>query len=368
MALKSLPRPSIGWKLRLTPIASRNALVVARIVAVLLALLVSAVVIKLSGLSPIALGAKALKSSLGSEFALEQLGLLLTPILITAVAAASALRMGLWNIGIDGQLYIGAVAVTGVGLFVDGPNFLMLLVLSITGMVGGALWVLLPALARAYANVNEIISTLMLNFVAILIVNYLATGPWRDKTGAGVMAASARIPFALPEFFGALHIGLFLGMILLGVFAFVSRFTQFAYETDLVGANNHIGSYMGVRTEQRIVVIMLVSGAIAGLAGMIEVTGNVHRLQYGISNQFGIFGIIAAVLGRGSPIGIAVGSVFIAFVLNSGLVMQSAGLSLNSVIALTGLVLLAVASAEVLARYKLARSSANLVRSKVDAG
>ncbi|HAY41848.1 MAG TPA: ABC transporter permease [Gammaproteobacteria bacterium] len=349
-----------NWKVQTKLVVSKKTIFFAQLLAILFALFVSSIVIKLSGLNPLLLGAKALNSTLGSFFGLEQLGILLTPILITAVAAATAFRMGLWNIGIEGQFYLGAIAVTLVGLNIEGPNFLILIILVIVGIIGGALWALLPALAKAYANISEIISTLMLNFIAILLVNYLAIGPLRDKTGAGVMASSARISYSLPEWFGALHIGFFFALIILGIYAIVSFYTQFSYETEMIGANSKVGPYIGVSASKRIILIMLISGGIAGLAGMVEITGNIHRLQDGISNQFGIFGIIVAVLSRGSPLGILIGSVFIALVLNSGIVLQSVGLSVNSVLFLTGLILLAVTCSEVLVRYKLVYISQNI--------
>ena len=346
-----------GLRLRAVPEISAKTLLLSRLIAVLTALVLAALVINLSGLSPTALGAKAFRSTFGSSFGLEQLGLLLTPILVTAVAASVAFKMGLWNIGVEGQLYFGAMAASGVGIFVSGPNLPMLVLLAVASMIGGAIWALVPALARAYAQVNEIISTLMLNFIAILIVNYLSIGPWRDKSGVGVMAASARIPYELPEWFEALHIGIFFGLVLLVVYGLISRFTQFGYEIDLIGSNNGIGPYIGVKTPNRIVVVLLISGAIAGLAGMIEITGNIHRLQDGLSNDYGLYGIIVAVLARGKTLGILVGSVFIAFILNAGLVLQSAGLSVNSVLALTGLILLLVTCSEMLARYRVVRTA-----------
>jgi general nucleoside transport system permease protein len=346
-----------GLRVKAVPEISAKTLLLSRLIAVLAALVLAALVIKFSGLSPTALGLKAFRSTFGSSFGLEQLGLLLTPILITAIAASIAFKMGLWNIGVEGQLYFGALSASGLGIFMIGPNIPMLVLLAVASMIGGALWALIPALARAYAQVNEIISTLMLNFVAILIVNYLSIGPWRDKSGVGVMAASARIPYVLPDWFEALHVGIFFGLILLVLYGLVVRFTQFGYEVDLIGSNNGIGPYIGVNTAKRIVAVMLISGAIAGLAGMIEITGNIHRLQDGLSNDFGLYGIIVAVLARGQPLGVLIGSVFIAFILNAGLVLQSAGLSVNSVLTLTGLILLLVTCAEMLARYRVTRTA-----------
>ena len=120
----------------------------------------------------------------GNLFALEDLGLLVSPLILTGLAAAVTLRIGLWNIGGEGQFYAGAIAATVIGINVQGNPGIMLVVLAAAGFIGGALWILIPALARAYLAVDEIITTLLLNFVALLLVNYLSTGVLRDPSQA----------------------------------------------------------------------------------------------------------------------------------------------------------------------------------------
>ena len=160
----------------------------------------------MKGANPIILAAHVISSSFGSRFGLEDLALVVTPVILTGLSVTVALRIGAWNIGADGQFYIGAFAATGIGLFLNGPTTIILLAMFLAGAIGGSVWILIPTLARAYAGVSELITTLLLNFVATLLVYYVATGPWLDPAGHA-FASTARIPYEVPEFWGAVHWG-----------------------------------------------------------------------------------------------------------------------------------------------------------------
>src|SRR5262249_13312575 len=159
--------------------------------------LIGGILVGLAGANPIALGGQVIKSTFGSAFGFENLGLLITPLILCGLAVAVTGRVGIWNIGAEGQFNIGAVAATAVGIFVVGPPPLMLVVLFFAGALGGLLWILVPTLARAYAQVNELITTLLLNFVAALLVYYVSTGPWRDKA-SHMLASTFKVPYAVP--------------------------------------------------------------------------------------------------------------------------------------------------------------------------
>ena len=163
------------------------------------------------------------------------------------------------------------------------------------GLVGGAVWILIPTLARAYANVNELITTLLLNFVAILLVYYVSTGPWRDRTAN---SATARLSAEIPEFWGTVHWGLPVAIVVALAVAGLLAFSRWGYEVRLAGSNPSAAHYAGIPARRHLVTVMLLSGAIAGLAGMLELAGTVHRLQGGISNNYGYLGIMVAVLAR----------------------------------------------------------------------
>ncbi len=333
------------------------AVVATRVLSVAAALAVGGLAFALAGYDVPMLAASVVQSSLGNLFGLEDLGLLYSPLLLTGLAAAVALRIGLWNIGGEGQFYAGAIAATLVGLNVHGPAPLMLPLLGLAGFAGGAAWVLLPAASRAFLLVDEIITTLLLNFVAVLLVNYLCTGPLRDP-GQAVTSATARIPYELPPLLDDLHWGLGVSAALVLAMAALSSLTRWGYEVRLSGANRHAAHYAGIPVRRRLMQVLLLSGGLAGVAGMLEVVGTVHRLQGGISNNYGYLGIMVAVLAGGVPLAVLPAALLMAVILNAGTVLQTYGVSNYEVLALTGLVLLFTAVGERIAYYRLPRSKA----------
>jgi general nucleoside transport system permease protein len=331
-------------------------MIATRVISVIAALAFGGALFAVAGYDVPMLADDVTRGSFGNLFALEDLGLLVSPLILTGLAAAVTLRIGLWNIGGEGQFYAGAIAATVVGLKVDGNPAIMLAVLGTAGFIGGAFWILVPALARAYLAVDEIITTLLLNFVAILFVNYLSTGPLRDP-GQAVTSATARIPYEVPTLAGDLHWGLGVAVALAVGMALVLAYSRWGYEVRLAGANRFAAHYAGVAVPRRLLETMLLSGGIAGLAGMLEVTGTVHRLQGGISNNFGYLGVMVAVLAGGQPIGVLPAAVLMGIILNGGIVLQTYGVSIYEVLALTGLILLFIAVGEQLAYYRIPRSA-----------
>ena len=328
--------------------------VAARVLSVAAALLVGGAALAVAGYAVPMLAGSVVRGSLGSLFALEDLGLLFSPLILTGLAAAVALRIGLWNIGGEGQFYAGAIAATLTGLNLHGPAPAMLVLLALAGFAGGAVWVLVPALARAFLAIDEIITTLLLNFVAVLLVNYLCTGPLRDPAQA-VTSASARIPYGLPPLLDDLHWGLGVSVALVGLMAVLFARTRWGYEVRLSGANRHAAHYAGIPERRRLIQVLLLSGGLAGVAGMLEVVGTVHRLQGGISNNYGYLGIMVAVLAGGVPFAVLPAALLMAVILNAGTVLQAYGVSNYEVLALTGLVLLFTAMGERIAHYRLSR-------------
>jgi len=326
-----------------------------RVVSVILALLVGGAFFALAGYDVPMLATEVVSSSLGSLFGIEDLGLLLSPLILTGLAAAVAIRIGLWNIGGEGQFYAGAIAATVVGLYVQGPEWLMLIAMGIAGLVGGAVWILIPALARAYLSIDEIITTLLLNFVAILLVYYLCTGPMLDPTHA-VTTATSRVPYDIPPLLDELHWGLGVAVLTAVLMALLFAYTGWGYEVRLAGSNRHAAHYAGVPVRTRLMQVMLLSGALAGLAGMLEVVGTVHRLQGGISNNYGYLGVMIAVLAGGVPLAVLPAALLMAVILNASIVLQAYGVSTYEVLALTGLILLFTAMGERLAYYRFPRA------------
>jgi simple sugar transport system permease protein len=327
-----------------------------RVGGVLVALILAGVVLQLTGRSSWSLLVDSIDATLGDRIGLEETAVLATPILMTALAVFVAYRMGVWNIGVEGQFYMGAWAATGIGIHLDAPDPVLVLLMAAAGTVAGALWILVPALARAYWGVNEIITTLLLNFVAIQWVFWFSLDIWRDEEAA-VVQATPPVDARLPGLFGSdvLHVGFLVPLVIAGVLFYVFRYTRWGYEVHIIGGNPHAAAFAGIDVRRRIVVVMLASGAIAGLAGAIHLMGATGRLQGTISNQYGLSGFIVAALAGASVVGLLVGGLFVAGLLHSGLALQAGGFSVYIVIALYGLVLLGIADAEALSRYRFVR-------------
>ncbi len=329
--------------------------VAARLVAIVLALVVAAIVFAFTGADLGKLGAHVLKSTFGSRFGLMDLGLIMTPLTLTGLAVMIALKVGAWNIGAEGQFCAGAFAATAVALFVPGPNVVVLPLMFVAGALGGMIWILIPTLARAYADVSELITTLLLNFVGVLLIYYVATGPWLDPSGVS-FASTARLPHDVPSFWGDVHWGLPLAILLTVAVAAVLNFTRWGYKVRIAGSNPNAARYAAIPFRRHLIVVMLMSGAIAGLAGMLEAAGTAHRLQGGISNNFGYIGIMVAVLARGSAIGVIAGAALMAIILKSGISLQTQGVNISTVLAITGLILFFTALADELSHYRIVRT------------
>lgn len=341
-------------RLQRLPSATPTASIGARIGAIALALVIAGVILALAGMNPFELGAQVISASFGSTFALEDLGLLVIPLILTGLSVTVAQQIGAWNIGAEGQFYAGAFAAAAVGLFVPLPDAWSLVAMFVAGAFGGLAWILIPTLARAYANVNELITTLLLNFVAVLLVYYVSTDAWRERGGVA-NSATPRIAAEMPEFWGLVHWGLPIAVLLaIGIAALLS-FSKWGYEVRLIGSNPSTGKYAGIAARRHLITVMLLSGAIAGIAGMLEIAGTVHRLQGGISNSYGYLGIMVAVLARGSCIGVIFAGALMAFILNSGIILQTQGLTTSTVLAITGLILFLTAIGDELSHYRIVR-------------
>lgn len=326
-------------------------LAIARLLAVLATLASVGIVLALSGRDPLLLGRLILRSTVGSRFGLEDLALFMTPLLLTGASVWNGVRVGLWNIGAEGQFYAGATAATAIGLFAPHlPAPLALVAMALAGILAGAAWIALPAVARAWLSVSEIITTLLLNFVASLLVYYLATGPWADHV-TNALASTDRLAIAIPSVWGAVHWGFVLALAVVMVLGAVLARSRFGYETAICGANPEAARYAGIAAAPLLCTVMLLCGGLAGLAGMIEVAGTVHRLQGGIANNYGYLGIVVALLARGSALALIPAAALMALILDTGIVLQTAQISASAVLAITGGLMVAIAVADELAAY-----------------
>jgi ABC-type uncharacterized transport system permease subunit len=292
----------------------------------------------------------------GSGYGLSETVVKAIPLMITGLAVSLAFRMKLWNIGAEGQFFMGAFAASGIALaFPDWPAYLLLPAMLIAGFVMGGIWGLVPAIPRAYFKVNETISTLLLNYVAILWVDFLVFGPWRDPHGFNFPYSTPFSPGATLPSFGhtRIHWGLFVGLAIAVIFYFVLKYTKWGYEIRVCGESPKAAGYAGMNFAKNILLVMFISGGVAGIAGMTEVSGITQRLQQGISPGYGYTAIIVAWLGRLNPWAIIVVSFLLGGLLVGGFSIQTSGFPAATVSMLQGAILFFVLGGEILGQYRL---------------
>ncbi len=328
--------------------------------AVVVALVISAGIIWLVGGNPIDVYAHIVRSSLGSIGVLNDTLVKATPLIFTGLACSVAFRMRLWNIGAEGQLMMGAWAASAVvlvGVFPDGTaSFIYLPLMMVAGLAIGALWAGLAGWLRARFNVNEIITTLMLVYISQEWVKFWVFGPWSE----GGFQQSPRFPREawmprltdhsdiVSDFAGmTIHLGFVVAVVAAGlVWLFLNR-TRKGYEIRLLGDNPRAARYAGIDVGRTIILVMLISGALAGMAGASEVSGVVHRLTDGFSPGYGFTGIIVAFLARFNPLGVVVAGIAFGALILAGREVQPAGIPAM----VQGVILFCVIASDVFLRY-----------------
>jgi simple sugar transport system permease protein len=274
--------------------------------AVVTILAVSGSAFVIAGANPLEAYGAYFITPLTREFTLLEVLNKATPILFTGTAVAIAFRAGYWNIGVEGQLLMGAVAAAGIGQVVEGwPTLIVLPLMVAGGALAGAAWALVPALLRVRMGIDEVVTTLLLNPVALLVVQGLLHGPWKDpETGfpeSPRIAEAAEFP-QLSEFIpfigrSRLHLGFVIAVVLIIVAWYVLSRTSTGLRVRAVGLSPRGARFAGIRVERTLLRVALVSGAVAGIAGVSEVAGIQFRLTEGVSPGFGYTGVVVAMLG-----------------------------------------------------------------------
>lgn len=295
------------------------ALVAAPFAAVAVALLLCAGLIAMAGVSPLAAYAELLRGAFGSRLAVTETLTRAAPLILTGLAAAVAFRARLWNIGGEGQFYLGALAAAALGhAAVAGlPLPLAWAALALAGMAAGAALLLVPVLLRLRFGVDEVVTTLLLNFVVLLFVGMMVEGPLKDPMAFGwpqsvPVAAGLRLPDLVPR--SRLHVGLLLALAVVLLVWVVQARTVFGARARAAGLNPRAAAFAGVPLAGTLVGVAVLSGGLAGLAGAIEVLGPVGYVTTVMSPGFGYAGIVVAMLAALHPAGVVAASVFVATV------------------------------------------------------
>ena len=353
-----------GWSLRLErrlevprwlPVATTAGALVA-------ALLISGAVLWIAGGNPVAIYVHIFRSSFGSLGVLSDTLVKATPLILTGLACALAFRMRLWNIGAEGQFLMGAWGASAVVLIpivpAGTPSIITIPLMMVAGMLCGAAYGAIPGFLKAVRGVNEIIVTLMLNYVALLWLSYWVFGPWSE----GGFQLSRPFPpeawlprlsdaaEAVPAFAGlTVHLGLVFGLVAAILVRFYLFRSRGGYEVRLIGDSPRAARYAGIDVARKTIVVFAISGALAGLAGMSEVAGVVHRLQQVISPGYGFTAIIVAYIAKLHPYGVVVAAIAFGALILAGREIQPSGIPAM----IQGIILFSLIASEVFLRYRI---------------
>lgn len=290
---------------------------------IVLAFLVFGVILLVTGKDPLVSYRDLFSATFGSTNGFSEVIVSMIPILLTALAVALPSRIGMINVGGEGQLFMGAIFATFAALaFKDLPAWVLLPIMVILGILGGAIWALLPAYLKSIGLVNETITTLLMNSIAPKVAGLLIYGFWhspRETNMTPNFVAAAR----LPTFFGTrIHLGLVFGVMLLIVFWFVMKRTRWGLEMRSIGGNIQAAKRNGIPISPYMIVIFCIGGGIAGLAGMAQVSGFYGLLIPNFSPGYGYMGFLISWLAGGDPLGIFLMSFVVSIILTGGNMLQ----------------------------------------------
>jgi simple sugar transport system permease protein len=331
--------------------------------AIVVALILGGILIAFAGGDPFRSYQHIAKASFGDIGVLSDTIVKAIPIILAALACSVAFRMKLWNIGAEGQFIMGAFGASAIVLTpvlpAETPRWIFIAVMMLAGMTTGAAWGFIPGYLKAKFNVNEIISTLMLNYVAVAWLNFWIFGVWTE----GGFQMSAKFPdnASLPRlleyadsipFFRGLttHFGLVIGVVAAIILWMIVFRSRWGYEIRLIGDNPHAAQYAGINITKNTIWVMMLSGALAGLGGMSEVTGVVHRLQTSpLAAGYGFTGIIVAWLAKLNPLAIIFVSILFGALILAGREIQPSGVPKM----IQGIILVCLIASDFLLRYRI---------------
>jgi ABC-type uncharacterized transport system permease subunit len=331
--------------------------------AIIFSLIIGGVIILYAGGDPLRSYAHIAEASFGNIGVLSDTIVKATPILLTSLACAIAFRMRLWNIGAEGQFIMGAFGASAVVLTpllpADTSPWLFIPAMMLAGMLAGAIWGFIPGILKARLQVNEIITTLMLNYIAIAWLNFFIFAVWSE--GGFQMSpkfpTNAWLPRLLdyanqfPVLRGlTTHMGLLIGVLAAVALWFIIYRSRWGYEIRLIGDNPRAAEYAGINIVRNTVLVMMLSGALAGLGGMSEVTGVVHRLQTSpIAAGYGFTGIIVAWLAKLNPLIVILVSILFGALILAGREIQPSGIPKM----IQGIILVSLIASDFLLRYHI---------------
>ncbi len=314
-------------KLEKRPAPSVAMMVLTPVLSVLLTMLIGVIVFDFLGVDGFGAVRDIFLTPILASYKWQDVAVKAAPLVIIALGLSVGNRAQVWNIGAEGQYIIGALFAAGVGIAagdLGGPFVVLAMVLA--GILGGALWAAVPALLKTRWDVNEILSSLMLTYVAGQVLGYLVGGPWKDPNGRNFPATAPLhdnqvLPIVFPG--TTVHLGVIVALILPFAFWWLMARSMFGFQVRVVGAAPQAARHGGFDTKQTIWLALVISGAMAGLAGAFEFTGALHAINLGFPSGYGFTAIIVSFLGRLNPIGCMIAGIVLAITYVGGQVAQT---------------------------------------------
>jgi ABC-type uncharacterized transport system permease subunit len=336
---------------------SMTMLVVTPVVSVLVTMLIGIVVFDLLGIDGLKAVTDIFITPLITSYKWQDVAVKAAPLIIIALGLSVANRAQVWNIGAEGQYIVGALSATGVGLAfgtVGGPLVVALMVAA--GVIGGAVWAAVPAGLRTRFSVNEILSSLMLTYVAAQMLSYLVGGPWKDPEGRNFPVTAPLVDSQTLPVLGTstVHLGVLVAIVLPFVFWYLMSRSVFGFQVRVVGSAPNAARHGGFDGRQTIWLAMIISGGMAGLAGSLEFTGVLHKMDLGFPSGYGFTAIIVCFLGRLNPIGCLIAGIVLAVTYVGGQMAQTSVKIPNSTAGIfQAMMLFFILASDILVRYRI---------------
>lgn len=334
---------------------SQKKEIVMRVLAVLFALIAAAAIMALLGYNPFQVYSKIVEGSLSSGYRLKETINKTIPLVVLSLGVAVAFKMKFWNIGGEGQLYMGAFGASYVALnFNTLPALPLLTLMMVASIICGGLWALIPAILKAKFSTSETLVTLMLNYIAIKWISYLQYGPWKDPKAIGFpKIASFESNAVLPSIFGV-HIGWIIALALVIIIHIMLNYTKLGYEISVLGESETTARYAGMNVTKIMIISILISGGLCGIAGMMQASAIEQTLNDQLSSGLGFTAVITTWLAQlSAPMTVIVSFLF-SVLLQGGAFLQSS-LKIPSAVAevLQGVIIFFVLGSEFFIRYKV---------------
>ena len=337
---------------------SKRMLYLTPLFAVIMTMVLGAIIFSAIGYDGVGAVREIFVTPLANPLKWQDLGVKAAPLIIIAVGLSIGYKANVWNIGAEGQYVVGALAGTGVAIATWGMQGWWILPLMIlAGVLGGMAYAAVPAFLKTRLKVNEILSSLMMTYVAIQLLFYLVRGPWKDPMGFGfpqtrLFTSDQSLPYVIQG--TVVHLGVPIAIVVALVFALIMARTVFGFQIKVVGAAPQAARYGGFSSNQTIWLALLISGGLAGLAGILEAAGPFQQMVPSFPTNYGFTAIVVAFLGRLSPIGVIFAGIVLAITYVGGEVAQTTiGLPNAATGIFQAMMLFFLLASDVLVRYRV---------------